>query len=54
MKVFIATESWETQEGTVAKAVVRDEKGRFLGATNATKGIPAKKVVRPRVNLVGR
>lgn len=53
MKVIVATEIWNTQKGAVAKAVVRDEKGTFIGATNQTKVVPAK-VVRPRVTLIGR
>ena len=54
MKVIVATEIWNTQKGAVAKAVVRDEKGTFLGATNQTKALPAKKIVRPRVSIQGR
>jgi hypothetical protein len=49
MKVIVRTEQW----GNVAKAVVRDEKGRFIGATNQTDSIKAAKVVRPRVSIVG-
>jgi hypothetical protein len=54
MKVTVATEVWNTQQGAVAKAVVRDETGKFLGATNQTKALPAKKIVRPRVTIQGR
>lgn len=54
MQVTVATEVWNTQKGAVAKAVVRDTKGQFLGATNQTKALPASKVVRPRVKIVGR
>jgi len=54
MQVTVATEIWNTNKGTVAKAVVRDTKGKFLGATNQTQGLPASKIVRPRVTLVGR
>jgi len=54
MKVFLTTEVWNTRKGAVAKAVARDEKGTFLGATNQTKALPASKVVRPRVTLIGR
>ncbi len=53
MKVIVATEIWNTSKGKVAKAVVRDEKGTFIGATNQTKVVPAK-IVRPRVTLIGR
>lgn len=35
-KVIVRTEKW----GKVIKAVVRDEQGRFIGATNQTQGIP--------------
>lgn len=50
MKVIVRTEQW----GDVVKAVVRDDKGRFIGATNQTDTIKAaKKVVRPRVSIVG-
>lgn len=54
MKALVSTEIWNTSKGKVAKAAVRNEKGQFLGATNATKGVPVNKIVRPRVNLVGR
>lgn len=54
MKVTVANEIWNTKQGKVAKAVVRDTEGRFLGATNQTKAIPLGKIVRPRVQFVGR
>mgnify|MGYP006288803449 FL=1 len=54
MKVTVATEVWNTQKGAVAKAVVRDSEGKFLGATNQTKALPANKIVRPRVTISGR
>ena len=54
MKVTVATEVWSTSKGAVAKAVVRDTEGKFLGATNQTKALPASKVVRPRVTIQGR
>jgi hypothetical protein len=49
MKAVIRTEVW----GNTVKAVVRDDKGRFLGATNQTEAVKVAKVVRPRVTLVG-
>ena len=54
MKALVSTEIWNTKQGKVAKAAVRNEKGQFLGATNQTKATPLGKVVRPRVTLVGR
>lgn len=54
MKVILSTEVWNTANGTVAKAVARDIKGRILGATNQTAAVKAAKVVRPRVTVVGR
>lgn len=54
MKVIVATEVWSTKQGKVVKAVARDERGTFLGATNQTQAFTAGKVVRPRVTLVGR
>lgn len=55
MKAIVSTETWNTKQGKVAKAVVRTEKGTFLGATNQTKAVPAKaRPIRPRVTLVGR
>ena len=54
MKVLASTEVWQRNTGKVAKAVFRDEKGRFLGATNQTAEVKVGKVVRPRVTLVGR
>jgi len=47
MKLVIATEVWKTRKGKVVKAVVRDEKGKLVGATNQTATVD-------RVQLVGR
>ena len=52
-KAIVSTEVWNTSTGKIAKAVTRDSKGHFLGATNQTKGVPLK-ASRPRVSLVGR
>lgn len=40
VNVVIRTEVWITRKGRVSKAVIRDRKGRFLGATNQTKNVP--------------
>ena len=40
-KVIVRTEKWDN----VIKAVVRDERGRFIGATNQTKAIPQTLVI---------
>lgn len=53
LKFIVATEVWNVNGKSVAKAVVRKTDGTFVGATNQTKPIEAK-VVRPRVTLVGR
>jgi hypothetical protein len=53
MQVFVTTEVWNTSKGKVAKAVVRNTDGTFVGATNQTKPVPAK-AVRPRVTIKGR
>lgn len=37
--IVIRTEAWNTKTGTVIKAVVRNEKGIFLGATNQTASV---------------
>lgn len=42
-KIVVSTEKWNTQNGEVYKAVVRDANGKFIGATNQTKSIPVKK-----------
>lgn len=42
-KIVVSTEIWNTQNGEVYKAVVRDGEGKFIGATNQTKSIPVKK-----------
>lgn len=34
--IVVRTEVWSTKNGEVIKAVVRDESGRILGATNQT------------------
>ncbi len=52
-KVIVRTETWNTRDGQIIKAVARDASGTFLGATNQTAGIKTGKVVRPRVTLVG-
>lgn len=54
MKVLVSTEVWNTNKGTIAKAVVRKTDGTFIGATNQTKGVKPAKVVRPRVTIQGR
>lgn len=54
MKVLVSTEVWNVNGKAVAKAVVRTPKGTFVGATNQTKALPASKIVRPRVTIVGR
>jgi hypothetical protein len=55
MKLIVSTEIWKTQAGTVSKAVVRDTKGKFIGATNQTKGVPvSKRAVSSDFSLIGR
>lgn len=44
-KVIVRTEQWNTKKGAVIKAVVRDEKGIFIGATNQTQVIPQTLVI---------
>ena len=39
--IVVSTEVWTTRKGIVFKAVVRTPNGRFNGATNKTKNIPA-------------
>ena len=34
--IVVRTETWSTKTGQIVKAVVRDENGRILGATNQT------------------
>lgn len=41
-KIVVSTEKWNTKDGEVYKAVVRDANGKFIGATNQTKSIPVK------------
>ena len=43
--IVIRTETWETRRGTIAKAVVRDNKGRFNGVTNQTQNIALLNIV---------
>lgn len=54
MKVIVSTEVWNVNGKAVAKAVVRNTDGTFVGATNQTKTLTAEKIVRPRVVIVGR
>jgi hypothetical protein len=56
-KLVVSTEVWNTKSGKAYKAVVRDAKGKFIGATNQTKAIPVKakrKSTSSRFSLVGR
>jgi hypothetical protein len=39
MAIVIRTEAWNTKQGEVIKAVVRDEHGKILGATNQTASV---------------
>ena len=39
--IVVNTEVWSTRKGIVFKAVVRTPNGRFNGATNKTRNIPA-------------
>ena len=49
MKVIVRTEIWNTKDaGKIVKAVARDERGTFIGATNQTAAIL------PSVVLVGK
>jgi hypothetical protein len=47
-KLVVSTEKWNTQNGEVYKAVVRDGNGKFIGATNQTKSIPVRAKRKPR------
>jgi hypothetical protein len=55
-KIVVSTEKWNTQNGEVYKAVVRDANGKFIGATNQTKSIPVKqkRKARPSFFLMGK
>jgi hypothetical protein len=44
-EVIVRTEKWNTKQGQVIKAVVRDESGTFIGATNQTQVIPQTLVI---------
>ncbi len=44
-RVIVRTEKWNRETGKVIKAVVRDERGMFLGATNQTKETPETLVI---------
>lgn len=50
-KIVIATEKWNTENGEIYKAVVRNANGQFLGATNQTKNIPVKQKRRSPMSL---
>ena len=45
----IRTETWSTNKGTVVKAVLRDEKGRIVGATNQTSAVKIAEVKVPTI-----
>lgn len=37
--IILRTETWDTRQGEVIKAVARDESGRLLAATNQTAAV---------------
>lgn len=43
--IVVRTETWKTQTGTVVKAVVRDEKGKLVGATNQTQPVKLPDII---------
>ncbi len=47
-QIVIRTEVWITKAGVVSKAVARDERGTFLGATNQTAAFILPEVVGKR------
>ena len=55
-RLVVSTEKWNTSNGEVYKAVVRTADGKFVGATNQTKGIPVKqkRKASSRFSLRGR
>jgi hypothetical protein len=55
-RLVVSTEKWNTTNGEVYKAVVRTADGKFVGATNQTKGIPVKqkRKASSRFSLRGR
>lgn len=44
-KVIVRTEKWNRNGVQVVKAVVRDERGMFIGATNQTQETPQSLVI---------
>lgn len=52
MKAVIRTEVWNTGKGRVARAVVRNTDGTFIGVSNQTATVKVARTVRPRVTLV--
>lgn len=57
-KIVVSTEKWNTQNGEIYKAVVRNANGTFIGATNQTKAVPvkpkAKRSRKPRLFIMGK
>jgi len=39
--IIVRTETWNTKQGEIVKAVVRDDKGKLIGASNQTKAVKA-------------
>lgn len=37
--IIVRTETWNTKQGKIAKAVVRDDKGKLIGASNQTQSV---------------
>lgn len=37
--IIVRTETWNTKKGKIAKAVVRDDKGKLIGASNQTQSV---------------
>ena len=43
--IIVRTETWTTRTGAVIKAVVRDEKGKLVGATNSTRSVAVPQLI---------
>lgn len=54
LNIVINTEVWNRATGKVAKTVLRNEDGTFIGTTNKTAEVKVAKTVRPRVKFIVR
>lgn len=52
--IIVRTETWNTKQGKKVKAVIRDEKGKLIGASNQTKAVDVGITKAVDVGIIGK